>query len=405
MESMKMDFRRIALLCMMVLAFATVGCNQTGQVERNAIAAFHHGEFAKATEMLRGPAARKDENYVLNNYRLGSAALAAGDIETAQSAFYTAYEIINSGDTNDAGRALSASVVFEGIKVFKGEPFERAMAHYYLGMIFLIRQDYQNARAAFQNSNFQVRQYAKKDSVEEFTAVQSKFALGYFGLGFANLRLGRQDLARDNFQLAVNADPQLQGLVEAVQQPGVNTLIFVDRGHGPVKAARGWYNEESAFGPTPAEAGPIGPVTALVDGRAITGNINYNTVDTLALAQERTWQDIDTLRKVKAVVGTGLMAAGTGMAAYGASNDDEGMVWAGLGTAVLGALMAASSQSDVRYWEMLPRNVYVIPASLPPGPHEIYVQGTGPKGGTSRSGTLTTNVTPGGDNIFYFRLP
>ena len=51
------------------------------------------------------------------------------------------------------------------------------------------------------------------------------------------------------------------------------------------------------------------------------------------------------------------------------------------------------------------RNVYVIPATLPPGQHEIYVQGTGPKGGPSRSGTLNANIAPGGDNVYYFRMP
>jgi len=35
---------------------------------------------------------------------------------------FTAYQIVNSGETNDAGRSLSATVIFEGVKVFKGEP-------------------------------------------------------------------------------------------------------------------------------------------------------------------------------------------------------------------------------------------------------------------------------------------
>jgi len=271
-------------------------------------------------------------------------------------------------------------------------------------MIYLVKHDYQNARAAFQNSNFQVLQYAKKDNIDEYTKVQSKFALGYFGLAYTNLKLGRADLAQQNFQLAVQADPQLQGLVSAVQQPGVNALIFVDAGTGPHKEGKGWYNEESAFGPDPAHAGPVPAISATVDGRPITAKQNYSTVDTLALAQERSWQDIDTVKKVKAVAGTGLMVGGTGLAAYGAERRDNGLVAAGIGTALLGAALSASSQSDVRYWDMLPRNVYVIPASLPPGQHQIQVQVGG-----SGSGVLTTTVappapgTPDG-NVFYFRL-
>src|SRR6185295_18549277 len=148
------------LAAIALMAACAGGCQSTPRNERNAIMDYRTGNFAAAAEKLKDPAAKPDENYVLNNYRLGSSALAAGDLVTAEDAFFKAYKVINSGDTNDAGRSLQATVVWEGVKVFKGEPFERAMAHYYLGMIYLIKHDYQNARAAFQNSNFQVRQYA-----------------------------------------------------------------------------------------------------------------------------------------------------------------------------------------------------------------------------------------------------
>ena len=302
--------RKVRILAIASLLLAAVaGCNHTPAVERDAIVSYGVGDYARAAAMLKAPAEKKDENYVLNNYRLGSCAIASGDLETSEHAFFNAYQVINSGDVNDPGRAFQATVVFEGIKVFKGEPFERAMAHYYLGMIYLLKNDYGNARAAFQNSLFQVREYAKKDDLDHYKAVESKFALGYFGLGFCNQRLNRSDLAQQNFELAQKYDPRLAKLIADVQRPGVNALIFVDAGRGPQKSPKGWYNEESVFGPTPAEAGGIPPMQAFVDGQPVTHQEPYDAVDTLALAQERSWQDIDTLRKVKAVVGTGAMAA------------------------------------------------------------------------------------------------
>jgi hypothetical protein len=182
-------------------------------------------------------------------------------------------------------------------------------------------------------------------------------------------------------------------------------LIFIDAGQGPRKAARGWYNEESVFGPTPAEAGAIAVPVALVDGRPVTrAQVAYDTVDTLAMAQDRRWMDIDTIKKFKAVVGTGAMAAGTGMTAVGAARNDKGLFWAGVGTTLLGAGLVASSQSDTRYWEMLPRTVYIIPATLTPGPHEVVVQAGG-----SRSAPVKMALPPPAagtvqDAVFYFRL-
>ena len=191
--------------------------------------------------------------------------------------------VINSGDTNDSGRQLTASVVFEGVKVWKGEPFERTMADYYLGVLYLMKHDFGNARAAFQNSLFSLRENASKDDLEHYTVVESRFALGYFGLGYCNLRLNRADLAAQNFGLAQKYDPRLAQLITDVQQPSVNALVFIDWGMGPpLRAARGWYNEETVFGPTPAEAGPIPEPVVLLDRPAPppARSVAYDTVDT-----------------------------------------------------------------------------------------------------------------------------
>jgi tetratricopeptide (TPR) repeat protein len=389
----------------LTLATLLGGCNQTSRETRNAILSYDVGDYAQAAAIIKPKTTKLDENYVLNNCRYGSCTLAAGDFASAEHAFYEAYKVINSGDTNDAGRQLQAAVVFEGVKVWKGEPFERAMADYYLGMLYLMKHDYGNARAAFQNSLFSLRQNASKDDLDHYQAVESRFALGYFGLGFTNLRLGRTDLAATNFALAQKYEPGLAQLITDVRRPGVNTLIFIDAGQGPRKAARGWYNEESVFGPTPQEVGAIPSPIALIDGRPATRNgVVYNTVDTLAMAQDRRWMDIDTIKKAKAVIGTGAMAAGAGMTAYGADRNNKNLMWAGLGTMLAGAAISASSQSDTRYWEMLPRTVYIIPATLAPGQHEVVVSA-----GPSRSPPVDMTAAPQdagtpGDYIFYFRL-
>ena len=100
------------------------------------------------------------------------------------------------------------------------------------------------------------------------------------------------------------------------------------------------------------------------------------------------------------------MAGGAGAATYGSHRRDRTAEWAGLGAMVAGMALSASSQADLRYWEMLPRTVYIIPASLPPGPHTLIVAA-----GPSQSRPLTLTIPPappgnaGGDNVvLYFRL-
>jgi tetratricopeptide (TPR) repeat protein len=395
---------------MTLLAALFGGCNQTPRVARQALALYSQERYAEAAAVLKpeieDQRTKRDINYVLNNLRYGSCTIAAGQFDAAKHAFYDAYQVINSGETNDAGRQLQATVVFEGVKVWKGEPYERAMADYYQGVLYLMDHNYGNARAAFQESLFSLRENASKDDLDHYKLVESQFALGYFGLGFCNLRMNRSDLAATNFALAQKYDPRLAGLIAEVQRPGVNALIFVDAGEGPQKDAKGWYNEESVFGPTPQEAGPIPAPVALLDGRPVTRqNINYSTVDTLAMAQDRRWMDIDTVKKVKAVIGTGMIAGGTAVAAHGAANDNKKETAIGAGVALAGILLAASSQSDTRYWELLPRTVYVIPLTLSAGQHEVVVQAGG-----ARSAPVQMVYTPPRagagpqDAIFYFRL-
>src|SRR5687768_15442711 len=66
------------------------------------------GDYRRAREVLRPLAAKTDEDYVLNNVRLGSAALSDYDLREAEAAFYRAYEVINSVGVNDAGRSSAA---------------------------------------------------------------------------------------------------------------------------------------------------------------------------------------------------------------------------------------------------------------------------------------------------------
>ena len=72
---------------------------------------YDRGAFDQAISDLKPAAKKTDENYVLNNVRLGSAAVASYDLDTAESAFLRAYEVINSVGVNNGGRSLGATLI------------------------------------------------------------------------------------------------------------------------------------------------------------------------------------------------------------------------------------------------------------------------------------------------------
>src|SRR3954470_17289695 len=88
----------------LMLAMACVGCDTTQKQARNAIGLYEAQDYAGAAAVIKPLTLKKDENYVLNNCRYGSCAVAAGDIPGAENSFMAAYEVINGVNTNDGGR-------------------------------------------------------------------------------------------------------------------------------------------------------------------------------------------------------------------------------------------------------------------------------------------------------------
>jgi tetratricopeptide (TPR) repeat protein len=389
------------------LAALTTGCTATKQQRQaeSAVQSYFAGDYARARADLRPLAQKTDENFVLNNARLGSAALVDYQLDEAEGAFYNAYEVINAGGVNDGGRGLGAVVVQENIKVWKGEPFERAMVNFYLGLVYYMRQDYANARAAFENALFKLRDYGgdKGEKGEQYQQKESNFALAYVMLGKSWQRLGREDLARANFDKAVKLQPDLAGLCDYERNLRSNLLLVVDYGYGPKKRTE-FDGSVVGFGPKPWEDGPIAMPNVTIDGRRYDlQGANIPPIDLLAIAQDRKWQSIDTIRTIKSVVGEGLMAAGAveGIrGAYGSGSAQRRDLIAAAALAGAGLLLKASSNPDLRQWETLPRTTFVIPLTVPPGTHEVRVDFPSGHNQTWRN----LPVPAEGEATYYFRM-
>jgi hypothetical protein len=205
------------------------------------------------------------------------------------------------------------------------------------------------------------------------------------------------------FDKATQIRPDLAPVAQGLQQPG-NVLLVADWGWGPVKITT-VDHAFAGFGPRPEEAGPIPVPQVLVDGapQALTAP-PLPLVDLLVLAQDHRWQDIDTIRAVKSVAGKALMGVGAFEAVHGSGwtghryNGND--VAIGLGLFAAGALLDASSQADLRHWEMLPRTVFLVPMNLSPGTHDVTV--TFP---TGEQQTWHGLVAPAqGENTYYYRM-
>lgn len=389
-----MPIRLLLVACCTLL----VGCAATER-QRQADAAlsdYFAGNYRSAIQRLEPLADETNENFVLNNVRLGSAALVDYDLNRAEAAFLRAYEVINSVGVNDGGRSLGAVLVDEKIKIWKGEPFERAMVNFYLGLVYYMRQDYNNARAAFENALFKLRDYAgTKNGEDEFREVESNFALANLMLARCWQKLGRDDLAHANFDRVAQLQPQLRNVADFQRNAEANLVLVIDFGYGPQKV-KNFDGAIVGFSPLPRDAGVIPDPRVTIDGQRIDTNARP-PVDLLALAQERRWQSIDTIRTIKSAVGTGLIAGG---AIYGMSDDDhwqESLILMGAGL-----LLKATSQADVRQWEMLPRTVFVIPLRVEPGKHDVSIDFPHAYG---LEQTWRGLVVPAdGEATYYFRM-
>ena len=200
-------------------------------------------------------------------------------------------------------------LVDEKIKIWKGEPFERAMANFYLGLIYYMRHDYDNARGAFENALFKLRDYADEARSRRTTTAtqESNFvvATAHAGQMLAEDwvattwpgELRSRDAASSGLQRCL-ADEERNARVEPAA--GRRFRIRPAEGDG-IRTAR-W----SASAPPPDEVGLIPPPRVRWTGNTpVTSTASIEpTIDLLAMAQDRRWQDIDTIRTIKSTLGT-----------------------------------------------------------------------------------------------------
>jgi len=398
-------------LAVLGLAALTTGCvaqrEQELKVDNGAALAYLEDKPPELQRHFYIAMAQGQRNRVLNDMRLGLASFALGRTDLAEQLFDDALGGIEAVYANNE-TALAARQLFvkELTKDFKGEPYERVMAYYYRGLLYMGRGEYDTARASFKGGMLQ-------DAFAEEEQNRADFALMPYLQGWASRCMGNPSLAEEDFKEFHEAKgtASLPGLKD-------NVLVLVETGSAPVKFA----TAESAGGKprflkmrrasatetawiswaAPAPSQPPAQSKAKPDKKdkdrdqALQQPTGKHGADAMLIedifhqAATRGGREFDALldgkAQFKSVTNTVGNAAIVGAVVAGSvaarSNNKETQRDAAIATGALALVALAAkvtanaveAEADTRYWDNLPDRVYGLPLSLPDSVHSVMVE-------------------------------
>lgn len=347
------------------------------------MSAFLADKPPELTAQYRALKLQGKRNAVLNHMRLGLANLELGDSRRASESLDFALNEIETiyADNPEAKKARS-NFVKENAKTFKGEPYERAMAYYYRGILYLQENDYENARASFKSAMLQDGMAETEDYRQDFSAMA-------FLDGWASHCNGNAGLAEDQFGLFTELG------VTPVAVPGTDhdVVLLAELGNAPIKQAQGEHSEELVFARPGAVAERKVRVTFLDQEIPVGESIEMEYgEDIYWQASTRGGRQVDKILQSKAqfkenteVAGDVMQATGVALTASSIANDNYDMGVLGLafqlgGLISSGVSAATRTEADARYWDNLPEHVLFATASIPPGATHVqfeYLTGWG----------------------------
>jgi tetratricopeptide (TPR) repeat protein len=314
-----------------------------------------------------------DRNKVLNLMRLGVEALESGYRDQAAQAFDGALNGIELVYANsEKARTARSLWVEEGKKDFKGEPYERAMAYYYRGLLYIWDGDYQNARACFKGGMLQ-------DAFAEEQQHRCDFALMLYLSGWCSQRIKDDILTQAAFEEVKSLRPSI-----ALPKRDDNLLLVIETGTAPRKLSDGVGHYQLKFrrGRGFSE---IGAQYRIDDG---SWKKVHPVEDVFWQASTRGGRQFDCILEGKAqfkkqteTVGStvGDMGAGSMIAATVFENSASELQGVGAALGLVSVVSMASSakmrsEADTRYWDNLPDTVHVASRRITPGQHKIEIQ-------------------------------
>ena len=338
-----------------------------------AIDAYYGGDFSAARDALREDALAPDnEQTILDNTRLGLASLADDDLDEAESALGRSFELLSTAGLNK-DKTVAAVFDHEGVRIWKGEPFEQALTYHYVALLYALKGDWENVRAAAANALFRLTDFGADQNAETmarkaaeddqylehgYTAVDTNFALGLLMQALGSDLSGASG-ENEQYDAALKINGDLKPIVECLRTHDYDTLLVVDCGRGPQKQSYGTDDALVHFVPLDEDQAQL---TVKVSGRTLA---KANAVcDVNAMAEDHRWNNLEDVRKAKSFIGNALLLGGAITTAHGADRDSGRTMLAGLGVMAAGLLTKAGARADTRYCEFMPQRIFIVPLTL-----------------------------------------
>lgn len=294
---------------------------------------------------------------VLNHMNAGIKAFRLGYYKTAKYSLDEALTRIETVYSDEENAEKAKSVWYEeGMKDFKGEPYERAMAYYYRGLLYMMDGDYENARACFKSGQLQ-------DRMAENETFDDDFILLYVLEGWASRANGEPDLAHEAFE-KIRSLEHCEGFNDIPAEH--DSLVIVETGLSPIKSADGEYGQNLVMNRHPGNLVKDACIVS-TQGRieeCVQEDIFFQASTRGDRAFDEVLEDKVQVKKTTDTAGTVLAATGAGMASAGMYTNNRDMGLAGLFVGIIGLAAKASAanmtpKADTRACAFLPDRVFL----------------------------------------------
>jgi tetratricopeptide (TPR) repeat protein len=379
---------RVSAATLLTLSVISSACRQAPKYS-DADLDYFRGAPHRIAEAYSDALTDLGRDGLVGRMKLLSAALLVPDWIRAETLALRVSTEVNTYLAGEGGEqdALS-SFGREADKPFKGEPHERVMADFYLGLLRYRRGDIEGALAAFRSAANHDRGWyeipradgARRGRVTADRWIyDSDFIALEFFIARSWLLLGEIEEAERSFERAIAAQPELEPFLRKALDLENDLIVVLEAGRAPTKRRTGPGGAILGY-----SSAPRVDVTA-VRWKGVP--LEFAELDDLyGQATTLGRRAVDDLNRSKAERQETVRAVGTGAAVTGAVlalQRNRRVRSAGLIAllAGLGALAFAESaydpEADVRAWTMLPGTILLAVGKSGGGTGVIELETTG----------------------------
>lgn len=316
---------------------------------------------------------KRDASYPLYANELAMIYLAQGNKKEAQTMFLEAYRVMNDVAAYEHQQKQAQSFFHsESVKVYKGDPYERMLNSFYLGLVYAQQEDWDNALACMKNALL-------ADSFGEDEDNYSDFVPLYILASFIERKRNHPTKAQEQMDQAWKRYEKFiePGSVYSDFTEMTPQLLVCSLGRGPIKYRVGAYGEELRFARSPRRWEEI---EVIVDGVSVYRQHRDVGHSIFFQAVTRGKRYMDRLLKRKVTVKSGLLKAGDSVYQKARDEAAKGDQKDAFGLNILGTILKAASKvtnpsADARHWSLLPDEILICPLDLKKGPHQLKIVG------------------------------